>query len=454
MKKDSSRQDIKRRDFLRASSLGLAGLGLSPLGQTSSAMAAGGGGSSVGKAKAEACILLWLEGGPSQIDTWDPKPSSGFKPISTNVPGVRISELFPRIAQHMDKLAIIRSMYTEESNHPQGTHYAMTGHRPNPAMKFPSLGSVVAKELGPRHDIPPYMLIPKPWELDFNVSYADSFDGAFLGPQYDPIILSDPSREDFEIPDLRLPRRLSVEDVEDRRTFLEIVDRRYRGKETNAEFLKMDGFLDQALNMLLSPKVRKAFDLSQESAKTKDAYGRTRVGQSTLLARRLVESGCRFALVAGYQHGEWDTHGKTEMDRASNDQTLRDQLAPTLDQTLPALLEDLDQRGLLESTVVIVTGEFGRTPYINAVQGRDHWPACWSMLLGGGGIRGGQIIGGSDDRGAQVAGQMVTIGDLFATIYKALGIDWTKTYMSPLRRPIYIANSIGDKPGQPIPELV
>ena len=142
------------------------------------------------------------------------------------------------------------------------------------------------------------------------------------------------------------------------------------------------------------------------------------------------------------------------MDRASNDQTLRDQLAPTLDQTLPALLEDLDQRGLLESTVVIVTGEFGRTPYINAVQGRDHWPACWSMLLGGGGIRGGQIIGGSDDRGAQVAGQMVTIGDLFATIYKALGIDWTKTYMSPLRRPIYIANSIGDKPGQPIPELV
>ena len=454
MKKDSSRQNFKRRDFLRVSSLGLTGLGLSPYGQITSAMAAGGNTSSGRKAKAEACILLWLEGGPSQVDTWDPKPSSGFKPISTNVPGIQISELFPRIAGQMDKLAIIRCMHTEESNHPQGTHYAMTGHRPNPAMKFPSFGSMITKELGGQNSIPPYVLIPKPWELDFHTSYADSFNAAFLGVEYNPIVLPDPNRSDFEIPDLTLPEPLSVQDIKDRRSFLRIVDEHYRRKEQDSQFSRMDGLLDSALSMILSPTVRKAFDLSQESEKTKDAYGRTRVGQSVLLARRLVEAGCRFALVSGYTHGEWDTHGMTEVGRLSNDHTLRDLLAPALDQTLSTLLEDLDQRGLLDSTVVVATGEFGRTPYINAVQGRDHWPAVWSMLLGGGGIQGGQVVGASDEQGAQLEDRMVTMGDIFATVYEALGIDWTKAYMSPIGRPVYIANSMGDKPGQPIAELI
>ncbi len=446
--------DLRRRDFLRVGSLSLLGVSLSQYLELASVAAASDAAVGNKKAKAQACILLWLEGGCSHIDSWDPKPNSGFKPISTNVPGIQVSELFPRIAQHMDKLAIIRSMHTEENNHPQGTHYAMTGHRPNPAMKFPSLGSVITKELGPRNKVPPYVLIPKPWELDFDVTYADSFNAAFIGAENNPLVLSDPSQEGFQVPDLSLPKSLSAEEIEDRRSFLGIVDRRYRQKERNAELARMDTFMQQALSMILSPAVRKAFDLSEESEKTKDRYGRTRVGQSVLLARRLVESGCRFVTAAGYKHGEWDTHGRTDPGSQSNDDMLRNVLTPTLDQTLSALLEDLDQRGLLESTVVIVTGEFGRTPYVNAAQGRDHWPTCWSLLLGGGGIRGGQIIGASDERGAQVAERMVTMGDLFATIYKALGIDWTKTYMSPIRRPIYIANSIGDKPGRPIDELI
>ena len=385
MGKDSSGKVLKRRQLLRLGGLTLAGLGLGGYSRAELATAQQLTERQYRRRKARACIWLWLEGGPSQIDTWDPKPQSGFEPIPTNVPGIQISELFPRIARKMDRLAIIRCMHTEESNHPQGTHYAMTGHRPNPAMKFPSLGSMITKELGEQNSIPPYVLIPKPWEIDFHTSYVDAFNAVFLGVEYNPVVLPDPSSSGFEIPDLTLPEPLSVQDIKDRRSFLRIVDRHYRRKEQDSQFSRMDGLLDRALSMIQSPTVRKAFDLSQETEKTKDAYGRTRVGQSILLARRLVESGCRLALVSGYTHGEWDTHGITEVGRLSNDHTMRDFLAPTLDRTLSTLLEDLDQRGLLDSTVVVATGEFDRTPYINTVQGRDHWPAVWSMLLGGGG---------------------------------------------------------------------
>jgi uncharacterized protein (DUF1501 family) len=209
----------------------------------------------------------------------------------------------------------------------------------------------------------------------------------------------------------------------------------------------MDTYREQALRMILSPAVKKAFDFSQESEKTKDTYGRHRFGQSVLMARRLVEAGCRFVTAAGYKHGQWDTHG-------ANDKNLRDELVPPFDQAFSALLEDLDQRGLLESTVVFAMGEFGRTPYVNPNRGRDHWPDCWSLAIGGGGIHGGQVVGASDDKGAYVKDGMVSIGDLYATIYKALGIDWNKTYMSPIGRPVYIANARGDVAGTPIKELI
>jgi hypothetical protein len=337
-------------------------------------------------------------------------------------------------------------VHTEETNHPQGTYQALTGHRPNAAMKFPSVGSILWKETGPRNELPPYVLVPQPTEVDF-FTYADAYGPAFIGANYSPMIVPDPSQESFHIPDLRLPKTITAETIEHRRSFLKVVDRLYRDKEQQAEFGKMDALAQQALGMLLSPKVERAFDLSQEPDQIRDAYGRNRVGQSVLLARRLVETGCRFVSASGYKHGQWDTHGK-------NDENLRKELGPTLDQTLSVLLADLEQRGLLQTTLVLVMGEFGRTPTINPQLGRDHWPDCWSMAMAGGGIKGGQVIGASDQKAAYVADRMISIGDIFATIYKAFGIDWTKTYITPIGRPIYIANALGDKQGEPIPELM
>jgi len=398
---------LRRRDFLRVGSLSLLGINLGQYLRLSRTMAAVPG-APAAKAKAQACILLWLEGGPSQMDTWDPKPSSPFRPISTNVAGIQISELLPRVAKRMDKLAIIRTMYTEENNHPQASYYALTGHRPNPAMEFPSFGSIVTKEMGPRNAVPPHVLTPQ-WDSDRQ--YEEYFKAAFLGPEYDPLVVPDPSEENFSLPDLSLPKSITLERLEDRRSFLKIVDRCYREKTRVAEQGDGDTFTRQAQSMILSPSVRDAFDLSKESEKMKDAYGRNGFGQSVLLARRLVEAGSRFVTAAGYKFNAWDTHG-------DNDRKHRDELVPVLDQGLSTLLEDLEQRGLLESTLVLAMGEFGRTPHHNPNAGRDHWSTCWSLALGGGGIHGGQVIVGSDERGAYVAaGQKTTIGDLFATVY-------------------------------------
>jgi uncharacterized protein DUF1501 len=433
---------LGRRDFLRVGSLSLLGISLGQYLQAKSALAASGRGTN--SPKAEACIMFWLEGGPSHVDTLDPKPNSSFKPISTNVPGIQISELLPRVSKQADKFSIIRSMHSEEIGHPQGTYYAQTGHRPNPAMLFPSLGSIVTKEKGRRNSIPPYVLEPQ-WERER--LYEKHFESAFLGPEYNPMVVPDPSQKDFEIADLSLPKSISVERIEHRRSFLNVWDQLYQQKMGFAEHSGLDTFGQQALNMILSPAVRDAFDLSKESDKTKEAYGRDAVGQSVLLARRLVEAGSRFVTTAGYPFGAWDSH-------KNNDKKHGEDLVPKLDRTMSALLDDLEQRGLLQSTIVIVMGEFGRTPNINADFGRDHWSACWSMAIAGGGIRGGQVVGASDERGAYVADRMVTIGDLFATVYKALGIDWQKEYMHPIGRPVKIANSIGDKTGEPIGELI
>lgn len=435
---------LRRRDFLRVGSLSLLGVHLSQYLRLKQAMAAVPA-SATSKAKAQACILLWLEGGPSQMDTWDPKPSSPFRPISTNVSGIQISELMPRVARKMDKLSIIRTMYTEENNHPQASYYALTGHRPNPAMEFPSFGSIITKEMGPRNDVPPHILVPQ-WENERQ--YEEYFKASFLGAEYDPLVVPDPSSKDFKLPDLSLPKSVTLERLQDRRAFLKLVDRRYREKAMIAEHADGDTFTQQAQNMILAPSVRDAFDLSKEPDKIKEAYGLNGFGQSALLARRMVEAGSRFVTAAGYKFNAWDTH-------SDNDRIHRDQLVPVLDQTLATLLEDLEQRGLLESTLVLAIGEFGRTPHHNPNAGRDHWSHCWSMALGGGGIRGGQVVGASDERGAYLAaGRKVTIGDLFATVYQALGIDWHKEYMHPIGRPVKIANSEDDHTGKPVEELL
>ncbi|MBM3801347.1 MAG: DUF1501 domain-containing protein [Acidimicrobiia bacterium] len=436
--------DLRRREFLRVGSLSLLGISLSQYLELKSGLVTASSEVVHSKARAQACILLWLEGGPSQVDTWDPKPNSGFKAISTNVSGIQVSELLPRVAKQMDKLAIVRSMHTEENNHPEASHYAVTGHRPNPAMQFPSLGSIIAKEMTPRNRVPAHVLTPG-WETE--KQYEDYFKAAFLGAEYNPLVTSDPSQKDFELADLSLPKSISLARIEDRRSFLNIWDHLYRQKVERAEHANMDTFREQALNMILTPAVREAFDLSKESDRIKATYGRSGFGQSLLLARRLVEAGSRFVTAAGYKFNAWDTHG-------NNNKNHRDELVPLLDQALSALLEDLEQRGLLESTVVLAMGEFGRTPTLNPGYGRDHWNHCWSLVLGGGGIKGGQVIGASDEKGAYVAERMVTMGDIYATIYKAFGIDWEKTYMHPIGRPMKIANSIDDMTGTPMKELI
>ena len=394
--------------------------------------------------KAKACILVWLDGGPSQVDTWDPKPNSSFRPIPTNVAGIQISELLPRLAKRMDKLAVIRSIKSFGNDHPQGVHYSATGHLHNPAMQFPSLGSIVAKELGPRNNMPPYVIAPR-WEK--NTQYQDYFKSAFLGPDYAPMTIPDPSKEDYEVPNLSLPKSLMPAVVDNRRSFLQAVDRLYRHRVESLEHSRMDAFLEKAWDMILTPSVGAAFDLSKESTKTREAYGLDSVGQSLLLARRLVEAGTRFVTAAGYHGNSWDTH-------LGNDKGHRDRLTPPLDRALSALLDDLSQRGLYDSTLVVAMGEFGRTPHINPALGRDHWPGCWSLVLGGGGLQTGQVVGQSDEQGAVIVERPISIGDLFATVYKAMGIDWHKEYMTPVGRPIKIANSFDDLTGQPISELV
>ncbi|MCC6587695.1 MAG: DUF1501 domain-containing protein [Bryobacterales bacterium] len=431
------RHPASRRDFISVGSLGFLGLNLRDYLRAAPATVEK-------KSKISSVILFWLEGGPSHIDTWDPKKNSNFKPMSTNVPGIQVSELLPKFAQKMDKFAVIRSMHTKGNDHPQATHYVITGHEINPAMQFPSVGSIVTKELGPRNAVPPHVLVPK-W--DRGRQYEDYFRSSFLGGDYDPMCIPDPSKANFEVTDLSLPKTVSEASIEGRSAFLAAVDKRYRSMNERAEHKDMDAFSGQALKMILTPAVRDAFDLSKESDKMKERYGKDSVGQSALLARRLVEAGSRFVTAAGFHGNSWDTH-------SNNDVSHKDRLCPVMDRTLTALIDDLEERGLLSTTLVIAMGEFGRTPLINPNLGRDHWPNAWSMALAGGGIKVGQVIGATDERGANVTERVVSMGDLYATVYKLLGVDWHKEYMSPIGRPIKIANNLDDRTGEPVAELL
>lgn len=429
-----------RRAVLRVGSLGLLGVRLADFLRARAAMAAAN--DPPPRAPAEAVILVWLEGGPSQVDTWDPKPSSGFRSIATRTPGLAISELLPRTAAHLDRLSLIRSMRTEENEHGRAAHYALTGHRPTPVMRFPGIGAMVTHEVPPRAGMPAHVLVPG----YKGAGYEPLHKAAFLPAVCNPLVLADPNLEPFDVPDLVLPKTWTVERLEHRRSMLQIVDRQFRQQVERAENADYDRFAEQALTLLTSTRVREALDLSRETSQTRDAYGRTSFGQSLLLARRLVEAGSRFVTAAGHNLNGWDTH--------TNNDVRTKEVATGLDASLPVLLDDLRERGLLDSTIVLVMGEFGRTAQRNNKLGRDHWPHCWSLALGGGGLRGGQVVGQSDEQGAYVAQRPVAIGDLYATLYKQFGIDWTREYMTPIGRPIKIANAWNDVTGEPLVELV
>lgn len=391
------------------------------------------------RGEASAVIQVVLGGGPSQIDSYDPKPEAPvefrgeFGAIATNVPGVSISEHFPRQARIMDKLAIVRSLHHATSDHAGGTHWMMTGHAPIEPTPIrnerPSLGSVVARMRGGRvAGLPSYVGIPGP---------APFGQGAYLGPGTNPFALGgDPSRE-FTLRNLDPPEGLSLGRLDDRRGLLAGLDRLERSRDASGLMEGMDRFTAEAYAMVTGPSARRAFDLSREDPRTRDRYGRTSIGQGCLLARRLVEAGVPFVTVV---EGGWDHH--TEVFANCR------RMLPALDDAIAGLVGDLHDRGLDRKALVLVWGEFGRTPRVNGSGGRDHWPSSMSAVLAGA-FTTGQVIGASDRRGERPADRALRPEDLLRTVYEVLGIDPLHEFPNEAGRPLAVLNQ-----GRPIIELL
>lgn len=440
--------------MLHATSSAFAGGALAPFfsGLSRAAGVRAGGGS------AKSVILIFNDGAPSHIDLWDPKPDAAaeirgdFHPIRTSVPGIHVSELLPRMAKRMDKLAIVRSVHHEHQSHNAGMHWATVG-RPyridstliNPSRTdLPCFGTLVgwlAQRDGFSGTLPPYVITPMPHCDSRRYETPGQFGGC-LGAHYDPFVLNaDPNADDFRVESISLPEGMSKARLDERMHLLETIAAPTR-KIASPVASDMDTFHERAATILQSDRAAEAFDLSKEPDALRDRYGRHRWGQSHLLARRLVESGTRFVTTNNGPSIIWDTHD-------DNTNRLRNKLVPPMEQAFAALLDDLEERGLLDTTLVVWMGEFGRTPKINAKGGRDHWPACNSMVLAGGGIRGGQVVGASDSIGAYPAERAVTPADIHATVFSALGYDSRKiTYHAADGRPVLLSE------GTPIGELL
>ncbi len=373
-----------------------------------------------------------MGGGPSHLDLWDLKPDAPeeirglFNPIKTNVPGIKICEHMPKLAKQVDKICLIRSMTSPEAAHERGTHYMMTGFQPLPGFAVPSYGSVVAKLKGSLSALPPYIAVPSP------VAYGGA---GFLGAALDPFSPGgNPAEQNFKVRDLQPPRGISMERVDRRRSLRQAVDAAFKKYETAGDRAQAtDEFYTAAYDLISSSEARAAFNLKGELGKIRNAYRHDGFGQSCLLARRLVEAGVRFVTV---NIGGWDNHNNIFS-------ALRGRLG-SFDQTVAALIHDLSDRGILERTLVIAMGEFGRTPTINRDAGRDHHSRVFSLMLAGGGIKGGQVIGSSDSRGMEPAEPPVHPEDLSATIYHCLGIDYNQSIESP--EGVRIVLSRGGKP--------
>jgi hypothetical protein len=411
---------IARRDFLRVGLAGGAGLSLANYLQ----LAAAG---EVQPAKATAAIYIHLAGGPSHMDTFDLKPDAPsevrgtFNPIKTNVDGVEICEHLPKLAQCADKYAIVRGVSHSLGDHRLGSEYVNTGSRPIPSLEYPGFAAVANRELEGPSDLPK------------SVSIANNAQRAgYLGVKYAPLNTGGVPQagKPFSVRGISLGNGLTVEEVEKRQNLLADLDNTFASVERNNELLDgLDRFSQQAYAMITSKRAREAFDLSQEDPSFAEGFGKDRFGLSCLLATRLVASGVKFVTM---QMGGWDTH----QDNFTN---LKNKQLPPFDTGLSALLKGLEAKGLLQSTVIYVTGEFGRTPKINsrsAEGGRDHYPRCMFMLLAGGGIRGGQVIGQSDEKATMPANEGFKPDDVAATFYQSIGIDPKKEYHTATGRPI------------------
>jgi hypothetical protein len=379
------------------------------------------------EAKAQSVIHIYLPGGMAHQESWDPKPYSPLeyrgemKPVKTNT-GEIFCESIPKLAKIADRLCVIRSMTHGEAAHERGTHNMFTGYKPSPALKYPSFGAVVSHEYGPRNNLPPYVCIP---------NQPNEFAGTgYLISSYGPFSLgSDPAQSGFKVRDLDLYSGVDQERFSRRQSALAAVNKKFSSM-TNADSVgAMNTFYERAYNLLGSAEAKAAFDLGKEDDKLKNAYGKNQAGQRLLMARRLVEAGCRLVTLT---YGGWDMHqGIT----AAMNRTM-----PPLDQALSQLILDLEQRGLLETTLVMVSSEFGRTPKINKDAGRDHYPKVFSVMLAGGGIKGGTIYGSSNATASEPEFDPVSPADLATTMYNQLGIVADKELMAPGDRPIEIVD--------------
>jgi uncharacterized protein (DUF1501 family) len=427
---------IRRRDFLRVGTAGLFGMGLTlprllELEGRASAQGA--------PARDVSLIFLFLHGGLSTIDTFDLKPDAPaefrgeFRPIATNVPGIQVGEHLPRLARQMDKFSLIRSFRHHNSDHGPADHYMLTGYFPqagfnaglNPNNQRPAHGAIIARKLGPRGGVPPYVCLPK---------MHPSTGPAYLGSGAAPFVIeADPNAPNFSVPDIVPPAVLRADRLEARRRLLAQVDRYRQSAEAraNRHAQAVSHFQREAFNLMTSLAARRAFDIQTEPGRLRDEYGRTSLGQSCLMARRLVEAGVRCVTI---DHSNWDTHD-------NNFATLRRDLLPALDAALSTLFRDLSERGLLGRTLVVVTGEFGRTPRINRNAGRDHWGPVFTVALAGGGIRGGRVLGRSDARAERPGNDPHGPEDLAATMYHLMGIDPSEEFYTPEGRPVRIVNN-------------
>jgi len=443
-----------RRQMIQAGGLGLLGLGWNPLAALSALAPPA---TRTGPGKAKSVILIFNGGAPSHIDLWDPKPEAtaevrgSFSTIKTNVPGIHISELLPRMAKRMDKLALVRSVHHEHTSHNSGMYWSTAG-RPyridstliNPSRTdLPGVGTLVgwlAQRDGFSRGVPPYVITPFP-HCDSKAYITPGQFGGCLGARYDPFVLDDdPNAANFKVRNLALDPSLTADRLEGRLGLLHDLAV-HSTPIASPQMADLDIFTQQAVTMLQSGKAADAFDLSKEPDSVRERYGRHSWGQSHLLARRLVEAGTRFVTTVNGPSIRWDTH-------KDNFNALKDKLVPPMEQAYAALLDDLDERGLLDTTLVVWMGEFGRTPKINVDAGRDHWPGCYSVLLAGGGIRGGQVIGASDSIGAFPKDRPTTPAEIHATMYAALGYDVRNiSYQSADGRPIALTE------GMPMSEL-
>ena len=423
---------ISRRDVLRVGSASLLSMGIGlPASWLSQAKAA--------DSRAKSLIILYLKGGLSTIDTWDVKPDApaefrgDFKPIDTNVSGIRIGEHTPKLAQVMDRFSLIRSFTHKNSNHGQAYHYMLTGYHPLPGFNAnltpnnqrPAHGSIIARKLVPQGTVPPYVCLPQMHE---------SAGPAYLGATSAPFVIhADPNAPGFSVPDLIPPLELDPKRLDARQQLLARVDRFEQAaqREANAGAESVSVFRRKAIEMMTSADAKRAFNIHAESDTLRDQYGRNSLGQSCLMARRLVEAGVRCVTI---DHTNWDTHN-------DNFATLKRDLLPKLDVGQSSLFADLVDRGLWDSTMVVISGEFGRTPRINKNAGRDHWGPGFTVAVGGGGLQGGRVVGSSDARAERPADNPYGPEDLSATMYTLLGINPDDEFYTPEGRPVKIANN-------------